>query len=159
MAYGMSPSKLNKSILANVLGPVVKPRKSEQTRTHILEAALDFLWTHPFRDITVSELMSKTGAGRSAFYQYFGDLYELIETPLPGLEVAIFDVTTHWLHSEGGALVATRDVSFRHPTIATACKYFAAYPGPYHEIVGPTLPGALACVFLVNLAGWVVCAS
>ena len=101
---GMSPSKLNMSILANVPGPAVKPRKSEQTRTEILEAALDFLWTQPFRDLNVNELMSRTGAGRSAFYQYFGDLYDLIETLLRGLEVAIFDVATHWLHGEGDTL-------------------------------------------------------
>ena len=95
---------MNKSILANVSGPVVKPRKSEQTRSHILEAALDFLWTYPFRDLTVSELMSKTGAGRSAFYQYFDDLYDLIETLLHGLEAAIFQVATPWLLGEGAPL-------------------------------------------------------
>lgn len=99
--YGMSQSKLNTSILANVPGPAVKPRKSEQTRMEILEAALDFLWTHPFRDLTVSELMSKTGASRSAFYQYFGDLYELIEALLRGLEASIFQVATPWLVGEG----------------------------------------------------------
>ena len=97
----MSPSKLNQSILANVPGPVAKPRKSEQTRAEILEAALDFLWTHPFRDLTVNELMSKTGASRSAFYQYFSDLYGLIETLLRGLEASIFQVATPWLSGQG----------------------------------------------------------
>ena len=106
---GMSPSKLNMSILANVPGPAVRPRKSEQTRTEILEAALDFLWTHPFRDLTVNELMSKTGAGRSAFYQYFGDLYELIETLLCGLEAAIFEVATPWFQGEGDALALLKE--------------------------------------------------
>ena len=105
----MSTSKFQKSILSNVPTPVVAPRKSEQTRNEILEAALDFLWTQPFRDLTVSELMSKTSAGRSAFYQYFGDLYELIETLLRGLEVAIFDVATQWLHGEGDALTQLKE--------------------------------------------------
>ena len=100
----MSMSKPTKSILANVPGPVVKPRKSEQTRTEILEAALDFLWTQPFRDLTVNELMSKTGAGRSAFYQYFGDLYDLIEALLRGLEASIFQVATPWFSGEGDPL-------------------------------------------------------
>ena len=77
---GMSNSKLNTSILANVPSPAVKPRKSEQTRTEILEAALEFFWTQPFRDLTVNELMSRTSASRSAFYQYFDDLYGLLET-------------------------------------------------------------------------------
>ncbi|TWT80431.1 HTH-type transcriptional regulator EthR [Planctomycetes bacterium CA13] len=100
----MSHCKLNSSILESVPSPAVKPRKSEQTRTEILEAALDFLWTQPFRDLTVNELMSKTSAGRSAFYQYFGDLYELIEALLCGLEASILDVATPWLQGEGDAL-------------------------------------------------------
>jgi len=102
--YGMSHSKLNESILANVPGPVVKPRKSVQTHTEILEAALGFLWTQPFRDLTVNQLMSKTGAGRSAFYRYFGDLYDLIEALLHGLEASIFQVATPWLSGEGDPL-------------------------------------------------------
>ena len=102
--YRMSNARPHKSILANVPGPADVPRKSEQTRTEILEAALDFLWTHPFRDLTVNELMSTTSAGRSAFYQYFGDLYELIETLLRGLETAILDVATPWLQGQGDVL-------------------------------------------------------
>lgn len=101
----MSQSKLNTSILANVPSPDVKPRKSEQTRTEILEAALDFLWKQPFRELTVNELMSRTSASRSAFYQYFGDLYGLIETLLCGLEASILDVATPWFQGEGDALV------------------------------------------------------
>ena len=45
--------------------------------------------------------MSGTSAGRSAFYQYFGDLYDLAEAMLRGLEADIFDVATHWLEGEG----------------------------------------------------------
>jgi hypothetical protein len=36
-----------------------------------LNGALEFLWTQPFREMTVAELMSITGVSRSAFYQYF----------------------------------------------------------------------------------------
>lgn len=99
----MSKAKPHKSILANVPGPADAPRKSEQTRAEILESALDFLWTHPFRDLTVNELMSRTSAGRSAFYQYFGDLYELIEALLHGLEADILGVATPWLLGDGDA--------------------------------------------------------
>ena len=38
--------------------------------------------------------MSGTSAGRSAFYQYFGDLYDLAEALLRGSEAAIFEVAT-----------------------------------------------------------------
>ena len=56
--------------------------KSERTRAAILDAALEFIWTHPFRDMTVNALMAPTGLSRSAFYQYFNDLHDLMETLL-----------------------------------------------------------------------------
>lgn len=105
----MSLSRLNTSILANIPSPALKPRKSEQTRTEILEAALDFLWTHPFRDLTVNELMSRTSAGRSAFYQYFDDLYGLIEALLCGLEASILHVASPWLQGEGDAVALLKE--------------------------------------------------
>ena len=71
-------------------------RKSERTRQEILEAALEFLWTHPFRDLTVAELMSNTGTTRSAFYRYFSDLHELMEALLAGLEQQILAIAEPW---------------------------------------------------------------
>ena len=79
-------------------------RKSERTRQAILDAALTFLWTHPFRDLTVAELMSLAGTSRSAFYQYFEDLHGLMETLLQAIEEDILDVTTPWLQGEGDPL-------------------------------------------------------
>ena len=71
--------------------------KSELTRTKILNAALDFLWSNPFRDMTVSSLMAPTGVGRSAFYQYFKDLHEVMETLLNILQDEIYDVSEPWV--------------------------------------------------------------
>ena len=34
------------------------PRKSDRTRQALLDAALEFLWTRPFRDMTVAEVVS-----------------------------------------------------------------------------------------------------
>ena len=48
--------------------PVLKIPKSERTRAAILNAALDFLWSHAFRDMTVNSVMASAGASRSAFY-------------------------------------------------------------------------------------------
>ena len=76
-------------------------RKSERTRQSILDAALKFLWTHPFRDLTVGELMSLAGTSRSAFYQYFEDLHDLMEALLRGIQEDIFDVARPWLQGEG----------------------------------------------------------
>lgn len=97
----MPPSKLGKAILGETSDSSERTRKSDQTRQEILEAALEFLWTHPFRDLSVRELMSNTESSRSAFYQYFADLYELSETLLRGLELDIFQAATPWFHGEG----------------------------------------------------------
>ena len=77
------------------------PRKSERTRQSILDAALKFLWAHPFRDLTVGELMSLAGTSRSAFYHYFEDLHDLMEVLLRSMEKDIFDVTAPWFQGEG----------------------------------------------------------
>ena len=80
-------------------------RKSERTRQAILDGALEFLWSRPFREMTVSELMSTVGASRPAFYQYFKDLHDLMETLLRGLEDEIFGVTDPWFSGEGDPIV------------------------------------------------------
>lgn len=81
--------------------PVPKVGKSERTRAAILDAALAFLWSRPFREMTVSSLMARTGVSRSAFYQYFNDLHELMETLLDMLQDEIFDAVEPWLVSVG----------------------------------------------------------
>ena len=58
--------------------PVPRIGKAERTRAAILDAALEFIWSHPFRDMTVNVLMASTGLSRSAFYPYFKDLHEVI---------------------------------------------------------------------------------
>ena len=47
--------------------------KSDRTRADILNAALEFIWSRPFREMSVSSLMATTNISRSAFYQYFED--------------------------------------------------------------------------------------
>ena len=76
-------------------------RKSERTRQSILDAASEFLSTHPFRDLTVAQLMSLAGTSRPAFYQYFKDLHDLMETLLGRLKEEIFRVAAPWLKGEG----------------------------------------------------------
>ena len=92
--------------------PTLKIGKSERTRAAILNAALDFIWSHPFRDMTVSSLMASTGVSRSAFYQYFNDLHELMETLLDMLQDEIFDVAEPWLAGVGDP------VALLHETLA-----------------------------------------
>lgn len=81
--------------------PVPKVGKSERTRAAILNAALDFVWSHPFRDMTVTALMEPTGMSRSAFYKYFDDLHDVMETLLAMLQEEIFTAVEPWLTGVG----------------------------------------------------------
>ena len=81
--------------------PAQKIGKSERTRATILNAALDLIWSQPFRDMTVSSLMATTGLSRSAFYPHFKDLHEVMEALLEMLQVEIFDVAEPWVSGVG----------------------------------------------------------
>ena len=101
----MSKVKKNSSPLHVSPQPAPRVGKSGRTRAAILNAALDFVWSHPFRDMTVSSLMAPTGVSRSAFYQYFGDLHEVMETLLTMLEEEIFTGVEPWLTGVGDPVV------------------------------------------------------
>jgi len=75
--------------------------KSERTHAAILDAALEFLWEHPFREMTVSRLMARTQVGRSAFYQYFRDMHELMECLLNDLQEDIMAGAVPWFAGTG----------------------------------------------------------
>lgn len=81
--------------------PVPRISKAERTRADILNAALEFLWSHPFRGMTVGSLMASTGVSRSAFYQYFADLHDLMETLLGMVQEEIFEGVEPWLTGVG----------------------------------------------------------
>jgi AcrR family transcriptional regulator len=81
--------------------PVPKIVKSERTRAAILDAALEFIWSHPFRDMTVDSLMTSIGLSRSAFYQYFNDLHDLMESLLDMLRDEVFVVAQPWFTGVG----------------------------------------------------------
>ncbi len=85
--------------------PVLKISKAERTRTAILNSALDFVWSHPFREMTVNSVMVPIGVSRSAFYQYFKDLHEVIETLLNMLQEEIFVAAKPWLMGVGDPVV------------------------------------------------------
>jgi AcrR family transcriptional regulator len=93
------------------VSPLSTPRvgKSDRTRAAILNAALDFVWSHPFRDMTVTSLMESTGASRSAFYQYFSDLHEVMETLLKMFGEEIFVAVEPWLAGVGDPVALIRE--------------------------------------------------
>lgn len=94
-----------------MLSPKISPQaklrisKSDLTRSAILNAAMDFVWSQPFREMTVTSLMAETSASRATFYQYFKDLHELMETLLEMLQSEIFEASNNWIAGVGDPLV------------------------------------------------------
>ena len=81
--------------------PAARATKSDWTRAAILNAALEFIWSRPFRDMTVISLMASTDLSRSAFYQYFEDIHRVMETLLHMLAEEIFTSSNVWLDGVG----------------------------------------------------------
>jgi len=107
----------------------LRTSKSDRTRAAILNAALEFIWVHPFRDLTVNKLMASTGLSRSAFYQYFRDLHDLMESLLDLLKGEVYVVTDPWFEGVGDpvarlneSLAGLVDVCFRLGPILRAAS-------------------------------------
>ena len=75
----------------------------------ILDAALEFLWSNPFREMTVSSIMEPTELSRSAFYRHFHDLHLVMESLLLDLEQEILRVAELWLTQTGPPLELLRE--------------------------------------------------
>jgi AcrR family transcriptional regulator len=90
-------AKLSASGVVIKAAPTQIIGRSERMRAEILNAAFRFLWSRPFRDMTVNNLMEQTSVSRPSFYNYFADTHELMESLLAILESDI----NPWLSDEG----------------------------------------------------------
>ncbi len=57
----------------------IKPSKAEQTRAKIIDAFLNIMAEKKWDKITVKELCGVVSITRGTFYQYFSDIYDLME--------------------------------------------------------------------------------
>ena len=101
--------------------PIPRIGRSERTRAEILDAAFEYLWSRPFRDMTVNSLMATTSISRSAFYRYFDDIHELMQALLKRLESEILEGASPWLSENGDpvallyeSLAAEVRICYRH---------------------------------------------
>ena len=81
--------------------PTLKIGRPERARAEILNAALRFLWSQPFRNLTVNKLMEDTSISRAAFYYHFADIHELMETLLQTFESEIMAGASPWFEDAG----------------------------------------------------------
>ena len=129
----MSPNGISKR---PVIEPAPSPRitQAERTRAQILDAAGEFLWSRPFRDMTVNRLMETTALSRAVFYRYFDDIHGLMLALLSRLEADVFEGISPWL-SEAGDPVA-----LMHESLAEEVRVCYRY-GPFMKAINDAAGG------------------
>jgi AcrR family transcriptional regulator len=75
-------------------------RKPEAAESEILGAAENFLRESPLRDMTIDDVMSRTGLSRPSFYEYFRDRNQLVLKLAERLGARHSAICATWLHSE-----------------------------------------------------------
>ena len=82
-------------------------RTPEAAEREIVEAAEALLREKPFRELTVDDLMRRTGLSRPSFYVYFRDRHDLVLTVVEHIGGELFAMSGRWYEGtgEGPALV------------------------------------------------------
>ncbi len=84
-------------------------RTPEAAQREIVEAAEALLRERPFRELTVDEVMRRTGLSRPSFYVYFKDRHELILRVVGHLEHELLNVSNRWYDNIGGGAKVLRE--------------------------------------------------
>lgn len=79
--------------------PRRRRRRPEAAENEILEAAEAFLKEHPFRDMTIQDVMSRTGLSRPSFYEYFRDRHQLVVKLVDRLAESTYAIASQWVES------------------------------------------------------------
>ena len=126
------------------------PAEAEQ---EILEAAEAFLRARPFRDLTIDEVMDRTGLSRPSFYVYFRDRHHLALRLLEDLAAAVYRDGSAWLEGSGeplddmrAAIEGTVSALAQHGSmmraISDAASEDAAVEHAYRRVVGAFVDAA-----------------
>lgn len=97
-----TPSKIERSGLKGSDGGQGEPprrrrRKPDAAESEILDAAESFLKEHPFREMTVDDIMARTGLSRPSFYEYFRDRHHLVMKLTERLGEWTYSMSERWL--------------------------------------------------------------
>jgi AcrR family transcriptional regulator len=73
----------------------------------IVDAAEALLRERPFRELTVDDLMRRTGLSRPSFYVYFRDRHDLVLRVVERIGTELFEMSERWYSGtgEGSALI------------------------------------------------------
>lgn len=76
-------------------------RSPEAATAEIVAAAEDFLGAHPFRELSVDEIMARTSLSRSSFYVYFRDRHDLLLRLVQAIGDELMAMADRWLEGRG----------------------------------------------------------
>jgi AcrR family transcriptional regulator len=117
--------------------PLLRTRRRQQreeTRGQILAAADAFLRERSYRELSVDELMRRTGHSRTVFYRHFADLPDLVMQLLASVGAELMEISREW--ADGFAapparardnLVAIAAFFARHGTLVRAIADAASH--------------------------------
>jgi len=89
--------------------PRRRRRSPAEAETEIIEAAEAFLRERPFRDLTVDEVMRRTGLSRPSFYVHFRDRHELVLRLVRHIEAELFTMSDRWYKGTGDGPTLVRE--------------------------------------------------
>src|SRR3712207_7576997 len=76
--------------------PRRRRRSPEEAEREIIAAAESLLRERPFRELTVDEVMRRTGLSRPSFYVYFRDRHHLVLRVVERIGGELFTMSERW---------------------------------------------------------------
>jgi TetR/AcrR family transcriptional regulator, ethionamide resistance regulator len=84
-------------------------RTPEAAEREIVEAAEALLREKPFRELTVDDLMRRTGLSRPSFYVYFRDRHDLVLKVVEHIGGELFAMSERWYGGKGDGPAMVRE--------------------------------------------------
>lgn len=126
-------------------------RTPEAAQREIVAAAEALLRERPFRELTVDEVMRRTGLSRPSFYVYFKDRHELVLRVVEHLQTDLLAVANRWYESVGGGPGVLREamegvvtVYGKHSAVARALADAAVDDPEVEAAFGALVQGFVA---------------
>src|ERR687894_667724 len=91
--------------------PRRRRRSPEEAEHEIITAAEALLRERPFRELTVDEVMRRTGLSRPSFYVYFRDRHHLVLRVVEHIGGELFTMADRWFKGEGDGPELAREAT------------------------------------------------
>src|SRR3712207_4659751 len=128
--------------------PRRRRRSPEEAEREIITAAESLLRERPFRELTVDEVMRRTGLSRPSFYVYFRDRHHLVLRVVEHIGGELFTMSDRWFKgTEPGperisnAVRGIVDVYQRHGPVMQALADAAADDPDVERVYGDLVEG------------------